>query len=137
MATLWSRQLRFPSVAIALYGISAALFWWAVGVTRGKLAACGQKCVSPVVLEKGPYRVLRHPFYTAYNLTWLAGFAATGWWPIAITAFVMAVLYERSAREEERGFLNSALAAEYRKYRLRAGKYLPRIVSGPRLSLHQ
>jgi protein-S-isoprenylcysteine O-methyltransferase Ste14 len=40
---------------------------------------------------------------------------------------VMAAVYERAAREEERGFLASALAGEYQSYRRRTGKYLPAV----------
>jgi protein-S-isoprenylcysteine O-methyltransferase Ste14 len=80
-------------------------------------------------VKKGPYRYIRHPFYAAYNLTWAAGFAATGWWPLAATAVVMGAVYERFARGEERAFLNGPLAREYSDYRRQAGKYFPRIGS--------
>ena len=127
LAALYYRQLRFPIAALALYGTSAALFWWAVLVTGGKLAACGQGCVSPEVITSGPYRWIRHPFYASYNLTWMAGFAATGWWPPAIPVIVMAALYERFAREEELGFSTGALAGQHEAYTRRTGKYFPGI----------
>jgi protein-S-isoprenylcysteine O-methyltransferase Ste14 len=124
IAALWRCAVRFPFVAFALYAISAALFWSAVAVTRGKLAACGQSYVSTEVVKEGPYRHIRHPFYAAYNLTWLAGYAATGWWPLAANAMLMGAVYERFARQEERSFLAGALAGEYREYQRQAGKYL-------------
>ena len=127
LIVLSQRPLPHPIAAVALYGFGAALFWWAVAVTRGKLAACGQGCVSPEVVTAGPYRLVRHPFYTAYNTIWAAGFAATAWWPLALAAVVMAVRYDQAAREEERGFAAGALAEEYAAYRRRTGKYLPRI----------
>lgn len=125
VGALWRHPVRLPLAAFALYAISAALFWWAVAVTRGKLAACGQGYVSVEIVRKGPYRYVRHPFYAAYNLTWVAGYAATGWWPLAASAVLMGAIYDRFARQEELSFLNSALAAEYRDYRRRTGKYLP------------
>jgi len=125
LAALDYRQLRFPIAAVALYGTSAALFWWTVSVTRGKLAACGQGCISPEVITSGPYRWIRHPFYTSYNLTWMAALAATGWWPLAIPVIVMAALYERFAREEELGFSTGALADQHEAYTRRTGKYFP------------
>lgn len=120
-----SRQVQCPFPAGSIYIASAALFWWAVGVTRGKLAACGQGAVSEQVVTCGPYRYIRHPFYTSYNLAWAAGWVATAWWPAGIAAVVMAALYERAAREEERGLLTSALSENYQNYRRRTGKYLP------------
>ena len=120
------RRVLLPIPALILYGTSLVLFWWAVSVTRGKLAACGQGSISSGLITCGPYRYIRHPFYTSYNLAWLAGLVATAWWPLAVAAAVMAALYERVAREEERGFAASALGEKYRLYRLRAGRYFPR-----------
>ena len=117
--------LLLPAAGLACYTASAVLFWWAVSVTRARLAACGQGCVSGAVLRDGPYRYVRHPFYLSYNLMWLAGFVATGWWVLAVSAIAMASLYEWFAREEESGFLLSELAAEYREYRRTAGRYWP------------
>jgi protein-S-isoprenylcysteine O-methyltransferase Ste14 len=124
-------RLAKPSVgsllpALALYGVSAILFWRAVGVTRGKLAACGQGALTREVITAGPYRFIRHPFYTSYNLTWIAGFAATGWWPIALSALVMAILYDRQSHAEEALFAASPLAREYGEYQRRTGRYFPR-----------
>jgi protein-S-isoprenylcysteine O-methyltransferase Ste14 len=127
LVVLAQRQLPHPIAAVALYGSGSALFWWAVAVTRGKLAACGQGWVSPEVVTAGPYRLVRHPFYTAYNMVWAAGFAATAWWPLALAAVVMVIRYDQAAREEEQGFATGALAEEYAAYRRRTGKYLPRI----------
>jgi protein-S-isoprenylcysteine O-methyltransferase Ste14 len=119
------RPCRFMLPAVALYASSAVLFWWSVRVTRQKLAACGQGSVSKEVVSDGPYRFIRHPFYTSYNLAWIAGFLATGWCLLAFVALLMALLYDRFATEEERGLLLSGLGASYERYRSRTGKYLP------------
>ena len=129
LTALARQPYRFAVSAFVLYGASATLFWWAVRVSRGALAACGQGVVSAHVVMRGPWRYVRHPFYLSYNLTWFAGFVATAWWPLAISAIAMAALYEHFAREEENGFLKSSLAPEYRKYMRRAGKYTPRLIA--------
>jgi protein-S-isoprenylcysteine O-methyltransferase Ste14 len=123
---LFGQATAYPGIALLLYVAGAILFWWAVCVTRRKLAACGQGAVSSQLVTLGPYRLIRHPFYTSYNLVWLAGFIATGWWPLAISAVVMAYRYEGAVREEERGFSTSALAGDYAHYKRETGKYLPR-----------
>ena len=127
IVALERRSPCLPATAVILYGVSLGVFWWAVAVTRGKLAACGQSCVSRTVVRQGPYRWIRHPFYAVYNLTWLAGLVAWGWWPLALSAAVMGYLYERFARDEETGFLKSPLAEEYRRYMRQAGRYVPRM----------
>jgi protein-S-isoprenylcysteine O-methyltransferase Ste14 len=115
-----------PWGALLLYPLSAGLFWWAVGATRGKVAACGQRCVSARVVRNGPYKYIRHPFYAAYNLTWIAGALAAGSLVVTLTAVAMAAIYEGYVRQEERGFLEGGLAEDYREYRRRARRYWPR-----------
>ena len=117
----------YPVAGMGLYWLSAALFWWAVSVTRGQLAACGQGCVSGEVLRAGPYRYIRHPFYLSYNLMWAGGVVSTGSVTLLVSAVVMALLYESFARAEERGFTESSLAREYEEYRRGAGRYWPKL----------
>ena len=126
IAALFTRPPLYARAAIALYLVSCALFWWAAAVTRGKLAACWQPPVSAAVVVEGPYRFIRHPFYLAYNLTWVAGLVATGWWPLAVTVVTMAALYEAAAREEERSLALGPLATQYASYKPTAGRYWPR-----------
>jgi len=110
--------LAQPRPALVLYMGGAALFWWTVRATRGRgLAACFQGRIPPAVIRDGPYRWMRHPFYTSYTLVWLAGFAATGWWPLAMTAGFMASLYGCAAYTEERDLLRSVLREDYRNYK--------------------
>ncbi len=126
--SLIARPLEWPLVALILYALGVILFWFAIAATRGqKLAACFQGRVSPAIVRTGPYRAIRHPFYTAYSLVWVGGFAATGWWPLAAIALFMAVLYARAARAEEAGFLRSSSEIEYRAYIETTGSFLPRI----------
>lgn len=125
LAALSVRDLRYPVTAAVLYLASFLLFAASAKVSVGMLAACGDSCVSAAVLCRGPFRIVRHPFYASYNLAWIAGFVATLWWPAAVAAFVMAIIYERFARAEERGLLNGPLAADYSAYRRRTGRYIP------------
>jgi protein-S-isoprenylcysteine O-methyltransferase Ste14 len=123
---LLSKPLAIPLMAIFLYLAGVALFWFAVAATRGRgLAACFQGQVPGQVVHAGPYRVIRHPFYASYLLAWIAGFAATGWWPLALIAIAMAGMYAYAARQEERCILSSPLREEYRDYMRRTGRFLP------------
>ncbi len=112
-------------IAAVIYLLAAALFWSAVRVSRAKLAACGQGATSTVVLRNGPYRYIRHPFYTSYNLAWIAGFVAADWWPLLLASITMGTLYEHFARLEERDFAAGPLGREYTAYKNGTGKYLP------------
>jgi protein-S-isoprenylcysteine O-methyltransferase Ste14 len=130
-AALLTSAPEFPCAAIVLYGLSAALFWSAVSVTRGKLSACWEGSLSAALVRDGPYRCIRHPFYLAYDLTWIAGYVATGWWPLAVAALAMAVVYEAAARKEERTLLAGPLAGQYKIYKRAAGRYWPRMSCAP------
>ncbi len=129
LAALFGRDTPYSVSASILYAAGLSLFWSSVKVSKGALAACGQSHISPRLLKRGPYRFIRHPFYLSYNLTWIAGFIATVWWPLAAFALVMAALYERFAIEEERALLSGDMAKEYAAYKRGTGKYLPKRVS--------
>lgn len=75
--------------------------------------------------ESGPYRWVRHPFYTAYAISWLAVCAITGHPAAAAVFVVMMSLYVYAAYQEERKFLQSRFAADYRGYQQRTGMFLP------------
>jgi protein-S-isoprenylcysteine O-methyltransferase Ste14 len=133
LVSLLLRPLAHPWIAFVSYAAGAALFWLTVAATRGrKLAACFQGHVPATFLHTGPYRFIRHPFYTAYTIVWASGFVATGWWPLAIIAVFMGSLYACAAHKEELGFLRSSLGEEYRVYMRRTGRFLPRGGRGAR-----
>lgn len=79
------------------------------------------------LLEDGPYRVIRHPFYTSYVIFW-AGWAIAAWSPSGFACFlVLLAIYIWAARMEERNFAASPLAADYAAYKGRTGFFWPRI----------
>lgn len=126
VAALAGRPLLLPVPALFLYGVAAGLFWWAIEVTRGRqLAACFQALTPPQMVRCGPYRLIRHPFYTSYALAWMAGFVATLWWPLVVTAIFMAALYRKAARDEEQLFLRSGQRAEYLEYIRTTRRFIP------------
>jgi protein-S-isoprenylcysteine O-methyltransferase Ste14 len=129
-AHLWAilgRPLAGSLAALACYASGAILFWSAIAATRGRqLPACFQRRVPGAVINGGPYRFIRHPFYVSYEFVWLGGFAATHWWPLAVSVLVMGAIYYSAARHEERDLLEGSLRADYRAYMQRTGAFLPR-----------
>lgn len=112
--------------ASVLYGAALALFWWSVYAHSHRPPAI---CYAPerpeYLLTTGPYRWVRHPFYTAYMLAWSAGVLATlnPW--LLISIVVMFTLYIRAARAEELAFSGSALAPAFASYQATTGMFLP------------
>lgn len=113
-------------LALAFYGIAFAGFWWAIATHRHRPPTHAFSSDDPVDLVcRGPYRVVRHPFYSSYLITWSAALIATRELVLLAPLGVMTVIYWRAARLEERKFDGSRLAAQYRAYRARTGMFLP------------
>jgi len=115
-------------LALLLCASSLALFWWAIRTNRRKpLSFAFSDDLPEHLVCEGPYRRIRHPFYTAYLLSWLVTPVATAE-PLMLVPFaVMAVIYAAAARVEERKFEATGLGESYARYRGVAGMFWPRI----------
>ena len=115
-------------VAVELF--SAYLFGAAVMASRtARLRFAFDPAQPHGLLQSGPYRFVRHPFYTSYLLLW-TGWSIAVWSPFAIIVPpVFLIIYWRAARMEERNFAASALAEPYEEYRKRVGFFFPRLLS--------
>jgi len=114
--------------AVALFGLSFGLFAWTVIATRRTPPTLAFDDDQPAfLLNYGPYRYVRHPFYLSYILFWTGtaiAFAATLPWLVPAT---MLAVYLQAATSEEQKFAQSEFAAAYERYRDRAGMFLPRL----------
>lgn len=114
------------AAASAMYLCALGLYWWAISVNRRRPLSAAFSSDAPVgLVQRGPYRFVRHPFYCSYLLTWTAGAAATGTWWLMLTVVVMLAIYIYAARLEERKFQSTDLAGLYETYRSRTGRFLP------------
>jgi protein-S-isoprenylcysteine O-methyltransferase Ste14 len=127
--------LAYPSaswcslIAIALLLASMALFWWTVQTNFERRFAIAFTNRAPnFLVQSGPYRWIRHPFYTSYLLTWLAGPVLAGKPLLLFAPLIMFCFYLRAAQLEETQFLASDLASRYRCYRASTGMFIPRIL---------
>lgn len=127
---VWAIAASTGPAALAAAGavlhlVAAALFWRAVGAARTRpLTAIFEADLPEVLVERGPFRYLRHPFYASYTLFWIAGALASASIVAAASVVVMLGLYVQGAREEEAKFARSPLAADYASYRRRVGALL-------------
>lgn len=126
LLTVGAASMASAMAALVLYAISLTLFLSALHANAKLPLSHAFSIDLPRHLTTGgPYRLVRHPCYSAYLLAWLAGAMAT-LSPIAgVPAIVMLVVYSRAAREEERKFAMSPLRSEYEAYRERTAKFLP------------
>jgi protein-S-isoprenylcysteine O-methyltransferase Ste14 len=111
---------------LAVYLLAHAVFRWARAAHGQQRPAFAGLDVRPTFLtQTGPYRLVRHPIYTAYLILWVAGavIAARPW--LLLTAVWMGWLHYVVASQEERSFAGTALAQDYRRYQDRTGMFFP------------
>ena len=115
-------------LACALFIGAQAIWSWALVTTRRRPPTLAFTEDDPQLLyAEGPYRWIRHPFYTAYLTFWVGAALATFWLPCVVAMFVLAAIYLTAARHEEAKFARSALSGAYRRYAARTGMFFPRL----------
>jgi protein-S-isoprenylcysteine O-methyltransferase Ste14 len=119
----WSFLL---GLAMYLFGIAYA-FWAAI--TLGRLyAPTVQVQFDHRVIEKGPYRFIRHPRYAGGLLAFLGiGLALQSWAAVLTLLSVMGLGYAYRIRVEER-FLIAELGNDYIEYCKRTKRIIPLIL---------
>ncbi|MDF1633399.1 isoprenylcysteine carboxylmethyltransferase family protein [Mycoplana sp. MJR14] len=129
---VWSvtQPLSAQIVGLGLEIAAAVMFWWAIAASRkARLRFAFDPDNPDSLVTTGPYRYVRHPFYTSYIIFW-AGWGIATWtiWSVLpVIAFV--VIYVIAAKGEEKKFASTPLAAEYDAYRRRTGFLIPKLLA--------
>ncbi|MBY0494774.1 MAG: isoprenylcysteine carboxylmethyltransferase family protein [Cyanobacteria bacterium] len=76
------------------------------------------------LVTTGPFALIRHPFYVAYSIAWLATPVATHGPMVTVFALIAITGYAVAARREERQ-LEDRFGELYRTYKLGTGMVLP------------
>lgn len=125
-AAIW--QLPFAPIywfGITLIILSLFLFYWALFSFSQPPAVAFANEINQALNIKGPYQLIRHPFYTSYLLAWLGGSFASGCYYLVASFFLMLFIYYRAASEEESQWLESKDAEVYKVYMNKTGMFLP------------
>ncbi len=129
---VWGASAAWP-IVWGLFCLSLALWAWTIKATRAAPPSLAFTQDAPVTLfARGPYSLVRHPFYTSYLLFWAAAGLSSSVSPLAAASgvpvfLVMAGTYLVAARHEEAKFAGSALARTYRDYAAVTGRFVPRL----------
>ena len=120
----------WPVVPI-LSAVSLASFAWAVHATRAAGLAVAFAATKPAALvEDGPFRYVRHPFYASYLIFWFATCFATASSTYWVGPLTLLACYVVAARKEECLMAQGGLGAEYASYAARTGMFFPRAQAG-------
>ncbi len=114
-------------LACMFYICGLLLFWWGIYTAKNLNFAFGN--FSGRIVTTGPFRYIRHPFYTSYALIWLTNTLLFNSPLLWITLLYLVFFYLSSAKSEERAILSSASADEYRTYCNETNRFIPRIKS--------
>lgn len=113
-------------LAVECFGLW--LFWMAIRASREARLKMAFDVANPHgLVMTGPYRYLRHPFYTSYLVFWI-GWAIATWsaWSL-IPLLAITVIYVIAALGEERKFSRTEMAEAYEEYRRQTGFFWPRL----------
>ena len=118
-------------VSIWLLLFSAVLFWWSLATNRRHPLTAAYSNDLPVhLVQHGPYRYVRHPFYTSYLLSYLGGFVMLPCWWTALAVIVPFMVYLQASAFEEKKFSQSSLSNAYQLYRQQTGRFWPKLFIG-------
>ena len=108
---------------------SITLYWTTIYVNRkNKLSLAYMDDRPSFLVKEGPYRLVRHPFYLSYILTWMAVPVVMFEPWLFITTLIMSLTYLGAAFKEEKKFAVSELANEYSNYKKTTGMIFPKLI---------
>jgi len=80
------------------------------------------------VVEKGPYRLIRHPSYTGILITFIGlGLAVQSWGAVLVLLLFFGISFGYRMRVEERTLL-SGLGRDYASYMKRTKRLIPFLI---------
>lgn len=116
-----SAYLAMGGIAISALGLLA--FVWSKTALGTQYSPCFDAMLPTEVVDRGPYRWVRHPIYSA-NVVLLLGIAiGTGSMWLFFNAVILAAYYIYTAPIEEREL--AANLHDYSAYILRTGRFVP------------
>ncbi|HKN26431.1 MAG TPA: isoprenylcysteine carboxylmethyltransferase family protein [Roseiarcus sp.] len=117
------------AIAFGLQALAGGLFLWACAATRRTRPEMAFSRSEPTLLFKtGPYRFVRHPFYSSYFMFWLACTLATTSLIVTVITVLLIMIYTAAALREQSIFLKSAFKPQYEADQKTTGLFWPRLL---------
>jgi len=117
------RQLHVSPAGLALVALGLALGLWALLVMGRHLRIMPEPAPDAPLLRRGPYRLIRHPMYSAVILAALGWLLCDwSWARLACWAALMLVFACKAVREER---LLGEKFSDYAAYRATTRRFIP------------
>ena len=121
-------SLRWAGVGIGL--LAGSLFVWTFRILGTNITDTVVTRRHHTLVTTGPYRFVRHPFYVAAALAYVANALATANWFIALMGgLAMTLLVVRTTTEEEH--LVRRFGEDYLRYMKQTGRFFPSVPTTP------
>lgn len=118
--------LRWTGVGIAILGF--ALLQWAQNTLGKNWSDTPRMIEEQSLITSGPYRFVRHPIYTAFLLILCSTLVISANWFVGLAWIGMTVLEVASRIGFEENLMLEYFGDQYREYRKRTGRLLPKFV---------
>ena len=127
-----ARQFAIPGDRMLLFGtgiflilMGAAFRWYSIWVLGKFFTRVVSIQVGQTVVEKGPYRFIRHPSYSGAMLSFLGfGLALTNWLSLGLIILGTVIGYGYRVRIEEQALVEG-LGQPYRDYMQHTKRFIP------------
>jgi protein-S-isoprenylcysteine O-methyltransferase Ste14 len=118
--------VRWTGFTIVLIGF--ALLQWAQTTLGRSWSDTPRMMKEQVLVTNGPYRVIRHPIYTAFFLILGSTFFISANWLVGISWISMTLLEIFSRINFEENLMLEYFGDRYREYMKRTGRLLPKLI---------
>lgn len=128
LVKLPSISLLLDCISAALYLCSLIIFWCSYLASKNYSLNFAFSDTTPEkLIVQGPYKWVRHPFYSSYILSWLGVFVYAPNLISLIIILLMTSIYFVAAAKEEKNILISRLGYIYQEYQYKTGRFLPKL----------
>jgi protein-S-isoprenylcysteine O-methyltransferase Ste14 len=126
--TPWPERAAWAGLVLAIAGVALAV-WSRRTLQTNFTVTLGIKSDHRLITE-GPYRRVRHPIYTGFLMQFAGGaLLYNSGVTLVLLALLFCLLFYWQSVEEEK-LLEQRFGDAYRRYRMAAGRLLPRLIPG-------
>ncbi len=118
--------IRWAGVGIALAGF--ALLQWAQVILGKSWSDTPRMMKEQILITSGPYRMIRHPIYTAFLLILGSTLFISSNWLIGLCWIGMTALETASRVQFEEALMVEFFGDQYREYMKKTGRLLPKVL---------
>jgi protein-S-isoprenylcysteine O-methyltransferase len=111
-------------IGVAIGAVGLAIRIWSMQVLGRDYTRSLRTRDDQTIVDRGPYRVVRHPGYLGSILVWVGSRLAVNWFVALATLAALLAVYAYRIRAEEQ-MLGEQFGEQYRTYQARTRRLLP------------